>query len=64
MKIYFDYKVVDISKQITPVDEEIRICNNILKRVEKIKKCELHQKLRQEKQDLENKPKEMKHRIR
>lgn len=38
-------KIVTISKQITPINEEIRLCDNILKRAEEIKKRELHKKL-------------------
>ncbi len=63
-KKVIEEKIVDISKQISPIDEEIGICNNILNRVEKIKKFELHQKLEQEKQDFENKPKKMRNKIR
>ena len=52
-KKVIEEKIVDISKQISPIDKEIRICNDILKRTEKIKKFELHQKLEQEKQEQE-----------
>lgn len=62
-KKVFEEKIVDISKQISPIDEEIGICNNILNRVEKIKKFEFHQKLEQEKRELENKQKEMKNKV-
>ena len=46
-------KIVAISKQITPIAEEIRLCDNILIRAEKIRKIELHQKLENEKNLLE-----------
>lgn len=62
-KKVIEEKIVDISKQISPVDEEIGICNNILNRVEKIKKFQLHQKLEQEKRELENKQKETKNKV-
>ncbi len=57
-KKVIEEKIVAISRQITPITEEIRLCDNILKRAEKIKKFELHQKLEQEKRVLENKQKE------
>lgn len=63
-KKVIEEKIVDISKQISPIDKEIGICNDILKRTEKIKKFELHQKLEQEKRELENKQKEMKNKVR
>lgn len=63
-KKVIEEKIVDISKQISPIDEEIGICNNILNRVEKIKKFELHQKLEQENRELKNKQKEMKNKVR
>lgn len=57
-------KIVAISKQITPITEEIRICDNILKRTEKIKKYELHQKLEEERKQAENGQKKNKDRNR
>ena len=63
-KKVIEEKIVNISKQISPIDEEIGICNNILKCVEKIKKFELHQKLEQEKRELENKQKKTKNKVR
>lgn len=50
-------KIVSISKQITPIVEEIRLCDSILIRAEKIRKIELHQKLENEKNLLEVKKK-------
>ena len=44
-----DEKIVAISKEITPIADEIRLCDNILKRAEEIKKRELHHKLEEEK---------------
>ena len=46
-------KIIEISKRITPLAEEIRLCDNIFKRLEKIKKLELHQKLEEEKRQLD-----------
>ena len=46
-------QIIEISKKITPIAEEIRICDNIFKRLEKIKKFELHQKLEEEKRQIE-----------
>ncbi len=63
-KKVIEEKIIDLSKQISPVDEEMGICNNILKRVEKIKKFEIHQKLEQEKQNWKNTQKEMRNTVR
>ena len=38
-------EIVEISKQITPIVEEIKHCNNIMKRMEKIKLYQEHQQL-------------------
>lgn len=38
-------KIIEISKKITPIAEEIRLCDNIFRRLEKIKEFEIHQKL-------------------
>lgn len=46
-------QIVEISKKITPLVEEIKYCNNIFERLERIKKFELHQKLEDEKIQLE-----------
>ena len=46
-------QIVEISKKITPLAEEIKYCNNIFERLERIKKFELHQKLEDEKIQLE-----------
>lgn len=46
-------KIVEFSKKITPLAEEIKYCNNIFERLERIKKFELHQKLEDEKIQLE-----------
>ena len=52
-KTSIENQIVEISKKITPVSEELRHCQNILKRVEKIKEFELHQQLEEEKQKVE-----------
>lgn len=57
-------KIVAISKQITPIAEEIRLCDNILKRAEEIKKRELHQKVEEERKPLEVKKKKEQNRER
>lgn len=46
-------KIIKISKKITPLAEEIRLCNNILKRLERIKRFELQQKLKEERKQFE-----------
>lgn len=46
-------QIAEISKKITPLTEEIRHCNNIQSRIDKIKIYELHQKLREERQKAE-----------
>lgn len=38
-------EIIEISKQITPITEEIKLCNNIMKRMEKIKQYQEHQQL-------------------
>lgn len=40
--------IIDISKQITPADEELRICRCIMERAEEIRKTELHAQLEKE----------------
>ena len=50
-------KIIEVSKKITPLAEEIRLCDNIFKRLEKIKKFELHQKLEEEKIQIEKETK-------
>ena len=46
-------EIVEISKQITPIVEEINQCNNIMQRVEKIKQVQLHEQIDQEKAQFE-----------
>ena len=50
-------EIIEISKKITPLAEEIKHCNNIKLRLEKIKKSELHQKLERERQKAEEQEK-------
>lgn len=52
-KATIESQIVEISKKITPLAEEIKHCDNILKRLEKIKQYELHQKLEEEKNNFE-----------
>lgn len=46
-------QIIEISKKITPLAEEIKYCTNIELRLEKIKKFELHQKLEEERKQFE-----------
>ncbi len=46
-------EIIEISKQITPLTEEIKYCNNIMQRMEKIKQYQEHQKLEEEKVQFE-----------
>ena len=46
-------EIIQISKQITPITEEIKFCNNIMQRVEKIKQVQLHEQIEQEKSQFE-----------
>ena len=48
-KEFIEKQIIEISKKITPIAEEIKLCDNIFKRLERIKKFELHQKLEEEK---------------
>ena len=46
-------EIIQISKQITQITAEIKHCNNILQRVEKIKQIQLHEQIEQEKSQFE-----------
>ena len=46
-------EIIQISKQITPITEEIKICNNIMQRMERIKQYQLHKQIEQEKSQFE-----------
>lgn len=46
-------QIVEISKKITPLAEEIKHCNNIELRLERIKQFELHQKIEEERKQFE-----------
>lgn len=46
-------QIVEISKKITPLAEEIKHCSNIELRLERIKQFELHQKIEEEKHNFE-----------
>lgn len=50
-------QIAEISKKITPLAEEIRHCDNIQRRMDKIKKYELHQKLEEERLKAEQQEK-------
>ena len=45
--------IIEISKKITPISQDIKHCHNILDRMDKIKKYELRQKLEKEKEQQE-----------
>lgn len=51
-KEFIEKQIIEISKKITPIAEEIKLCDNIFKRLEKIKEFETHQKLEKEKEDI------------
>ena len=51
-------QIAEISKKITPLAEEIRHCDNIQIRMDRIKKYELHQKLEEERQKVEQQEKQ------
>ena len=51
-KTAIEDKIIEIFKKITPISEELRHCQNIFKRVDKIKEFELHKQLEEEKQEL------------
>ena len=63
-KARIENQIVEISKKITPISEDIKHCQNIIDRMDKIRKCELHQKLEKDTQEFENKQKDNKTRIR
>lgn len=46
-------EIVELSKQIAPITEEIKTCRNIFQRVEKIKQHQLHEQIEQEKSQFE-----------
>jgi hypothetical protein len=46
-------QIIEISKKITPLAEEIKHCDNIELRLERIKQFELHQKLEEERKQFE-----------
>lgn len=52
-KATIESQIVEISKKITPLTEEIKHCNNIELRLEIIKQFELHQKLEEERKQFE-----------
>ncbi|MBO5004783.1 MAG: relaxase/mobilization nuclease domain-containing protein [Clostridia bacterium] len=52
-KQVIENEIIQISKQITLITEEIKLCNNIMQRVEKIKEYQLQEQINQEKVQLE-----------
>lgn len=63
-KSKIENEIVEISKKITPISEDIKHCQNILDRMEKIRKYEIHQKLEKEKYEFEKQQKNDKNRVR
>ena len=47
-------KIITISKQITPLSEEIRLCGEIQRRMEKIERMEVHRMLEEERKLIQN----------
>lgn len=60
-KQFIENQIVDISKSITPLAEEIRHCGNIQKQMDNVKKYELQQKLKDERQNAEQQVKAKSH---
>ncbi|MCI8469961.1 MAG: hypothetical protein HFJ35_00340 [Clostridia bacterium] len=52
-KQIIENEIVEISKKITPITEEIKLCNNIKQRVNKIKQVQLYEQIEQEKVQFE-----------
>jgi hypothetical protein len=52
-KQVIENEIIEISKKITPLTEEIKHCNNIMQRMEKIKQYQEYQKLQEEKKQFE-----------
>ena len=52
-KLTIENEIVEISKQITPIAEEIKHCNNIKQRMDKIKQYQLHEQIEHEKAQFE-----------
>ena len=52
-KQVMENEIIEISKRITPITEEIKHCNNIKQRMEKIKQYQLHEQIEQEKEQFE-----------
>ena len=50
-------EIIELSRQITPITEEIKTCRNIFQRVEKIKQHQLHEQIEHEKSQFEKEQK-------
>ena len=50
-------QIVEISKKITPLAEEIRLCDNIQRRMDKINRLKLHNKIEEDRQKAEHRSK-------
>ena len=62
-KARIENQIAEMSKKITPILEDIKHCQNILNRGEKIRKYDIHKKLEKEKQELEKRQKKDKTRV-
>ena len=63
-KSKIENEIVEISKKITPISEDIKHCQNIIDRMEKIRRYELHQELEKDKQKFERQKNNNKNKIR
>ena len=54
-KQIIENEIIELSRQITPITEEIKTCRNIFQRVEKIKEHQLQKQINQEKAQFERK---------
>ena len=52
-KLTIENEIVEISKQITAIAEEIKHCNNIKQKMDKIKQYQLHEQIEHEKAQFE-----------
>jgi len=60
-KQLIENQIMEISKSITPLAEEVRHCDNIQKQMDNVKKYELQQKLKDERQNAEQQVKDKSH---
>lgn len=63
-KKIIEERIIEISKQISPVDEKLRFCRCVMKRTEEIKKAELRKLLEEERKKSLNEMKKNRERAR